>query len=175
MDCVVPLKSEFDRAPTPSLTPPKPVQEFGKAVNHAVNFLPTMVPHSYPQYMSDINQQHTANHTDTTVSTVQEKSQPSVTSYDAKGKWVDFLRRRKLNFWLGFRDWGPVVGLRKFESYKSKNARRGLKGTRLIFEFPFCHRVRVSRTPPTNRSGPNTNKHVCSSSWRSESAFNTNR
>ena len=88
MDCVVPLKSEFDRAPTPSLTPPKPVQEFSKAVNHAVNFLPTMVPHSYPQYMSDMNSHHTANHTDTTVSTVQDKNpnqSQSVTSYDAKG------------------------------------------------------------------------------------------
>ena len=85
MDCVVPLKSEFDRAPTPSLTPPKP--EFSKAVNHAVNFLPTMVPHSYPQYMSDMNSQHhTSNHTDTTVSTVQEKNPNQVTSYDAKGK-----------------------------------------------------------------------------------------
>ena len=72
-----------------------------------------------------------------------------------------FLCRRKLKFWLGFRDWGPVVGLRKFESYKSKNARRGLKGTRLIFEFPFCHRVRVSRTPQrTDQDRTRTNTCV---------------
>ena len=56
-----------------------------------------MVPHSYPQYMSDMNSQHhTSNHTDTTVSTVQEKNpNQSVTSYDAKGKWFAWAEIKK--------------------------------------------------------------------------------